>query len=143
VRLLLTGWADLARQALGGAPVEIPAIAPAGGFGMIVDDDAYAALAKGVEPGSSYRNAVVAHSPFTFDGWNPAEAAAAVRAPILLVASRRDRFAPFAAVEDLASQASDVTIAEIDGDHFDVYSSPLLETAAAIEARFLAERLAP
>jgi pimeloyl-ACP methyl ester carboxylesterase len=141
VRLLLTAWADLVKEHTVGTAIEVPAIVPAGGFGMIVDDSAYAAFEKLVTPGSTYRNAVAAHSVFTFDDWNPAPAAATIQAPILVVASRRDRFAPFAAVEALAAQAPHVTVAEIDGDHFDVYSPPLLDEAAAIEARYLAEHL--
>lgn len=140
-RLLLTGWADLASEGLFGRAIEIPAIARATGFGMIVDDAAFAAFEKLVAPGSTYRNAVVAHSVFTFDDWNPAPRAGSVRAPILAIASRGDRFVPFAAVEALAANAPDVTIAEIPGDHFDVYSPPIRELAAEVAARFLRERM--
>jgi len=140
-RLLLTGWADLARSSLGGDPILIPVIARGGDFGMIVDDAAYAAFEKLVGPGSRYRNEVVAHSVFTFDDYDPAPAAERIQAPILLVASRRDRFAPFAAVEAFAARASNARVATIDGDHFDVYSSPVAETAADLAASFLAEHL--
>jgi hypothetical protein len=51
-----------------------------------------------------------------FDDWNPAARSGSVRAPIL-------------------------AIAEIPGDHFDVYAPPIRDEAAAIEARFLRERL--
>jgi pimeloyl-ACP methyl ester carboxylesterase len=139
-RLLVTGWADLLREKLAGRGIEIAAIAPAGGFGMIVDDGAYAAFEKLVEPGSAYRNAVLAHSVFTFDDWNPADRVDAIRAPILAVASRADRFAPYAAIEALAERPN-VTVAEIDGDHFDVYAPPVRDRAAEIEARFLREHL--
>lgn len=55
-RLVLTGWADLARSHLGGDPILIPAIAPAGGFGMIVDaaaalEAAFLTRQLAVEPG--------------------------------------------------------------------------------------------
>lgn len=140
VRLVFTGWADLLREKLTGRGIEIPAIAPAGGFGMIVDDAAYAAFEKLVAPGTSYRNAVLAHSAFTFDDYDPSQRVAEIRAPILVVASRRDRFAPFAAAEALASRPN-ATLAEIDGDHFDIYAPPLLDEAAGIEARFLREHL--
>lgn len=140
-RLLLTGWADLASEKLGGNAIEIPAIARSGEFGMIADDAAFGAFEKLVAPGTTYRNAVVAHSVFTFDDWNPASRSGSIAAPILAVASRADRFAPFAAVEALAASAPDVTIAEIPGDHFDVYAPPIRDEAAAVEARFLHERL--
>jgi pimeloyl-ACP methyl ester carboxylesterase len=142
VRLLFTAWADLAKSALGGAPILIPAIAPTGGFGMIVDDRAHAAFRKLVTDGSTYRNAVVAHSIFTFDDYNPAARADEIQAPVLLVASPADRFAPFAAAEAWAARAPNVTLERIEGDHFDVYSSPILERAAEIEAAFLARHLA-
>jgi pimeloyl-ACP methyl ester carboxylesterase len=140
LRLVLTGWADLLRAKLTGQGIEIAAIAPAGGFGMIVDDAAYAAFEKLAAPGSSYRNAVLAHSAFTFDDYDPSKRVAEIGAPILVVASRGDRFAPFAAAEALAALPN-ATLAEIEGDHFDVYSPPVLDAAAATEARFLREHL--
>ncbi len=140
-RLLLSAWADLARGALGRPPLTLPAIAPAGGFGMIVDDAAYAAFEKLVAPGSTYRNAVAARSILTFDEYDPAPSAGEIRAPLLLVASRADRFTPFSAVEAFAARAPAATLVEIEGDHFDVYSPPVSARAAEIEAAFLAEHL--
>lgn len=140
-RLLLTAWADLAASLAGRGPVLIPALAPQGGFGMIVDGVAYTAAQRLPEPGSSYRNEVAARSVLLYDEWNPAPAARALQVPILLVASRGDRFAPFSAVEALARENANVRVEEIDGDHFDVYASPRLERATAIEAAFLAEQL--
>jgi len=141
VRLVVTGWIDLAALALGRGPVLIPAIAPSGGFGMIVDDAAHAAFERLVEPGSTYRNEVVAHSAFTFDDYDPSQRVAGIAAPILAIASRADRFAPFAAVDALAEQARDVTVEIVPGDHFDVYATPVVERAAGAACAFLAERL--
>ncbi len=141
VRLLLHAWADLFGSWLGRDPVLVPAIAPAGGFGMIVDDAAFAASEKLAGPDSSYRNAVAARSILTFDDWNPATRTAEIRAPVLLVASKSDRFTPFAAVERFAKTAQNTTLELIEGDHFDVYSSPILERAAELEAAFLVEHL--
>jgi pimeloyl-ACP methyl ester carboxylesterase len=141
VRLVLTGWLDLASARLGRGPVLIPAIAPRGGFGMIVDDAAYAAFERLVPPGSTYRNAVVAHSAFTFDDYDPSQRLAEIRAPVLAIASREDRFAPFAAVEALAARAPDVRVETIPGDHFDAYAPPAADRAAELASAFLAERL--
>jgi pimeloyl-ACP methyl ester carboxylesterase len=141
VRLLFTAWADLLASALGRGPVTIPALAPSGAFGMIADDAAYAAARALPEPGSSYRNAVAARSILLYDEWNPAPHARALRIPILWIASRQDRFAPFSAVEALARDVPSLRVEEIDGDHFDVYASPLREHATAIEAAFLVEQL--
>jgi pimeloyl-ACP methyl ester carboxylesterase len=141
VRLLLHAWADLFGSWLGRGPVLVPAIAPSGGFGMIVDDAAFAAFEKLASPDSSYRNAVAARSILTFDEYDPATRSAEIAAPILLVASRGDRFAPFAAAQQLAGRATNASLEEIEGDHFDVYSSPVLERAAELEAAFLVEHL--
>lgn len=140
-RLLFTGWADLARSGLGGEPILIPAITPSDGFGMIVDDGAFAAFEKLVVPGSSYRNAVVAHSVFTFDDYDPAPSATRIAVPILLVASRGDRFVPYSAVEAYAARAPAARLVTIEGDHFDIYASPIAEAVAALEAAFLVEKL--
>jgi pimeloyl-ACP methyl ester carboxylesterase len=142
-RLLVTAWTDMAVQGMGGEPIVIPAVAPADGFGMLVDDAAYAALKSVAKPGTTYRNEVVAHSIFTFDDYNPAVQAAAITAPVLLISSRADRFAPFAAAEAFAKAHPNATLVEIDGDHFDIYASPRVDQAAALAADFLVQHLAP
>ena len=142
LRLLGSAWLDLAAGWLGRPAVEIPAIARAGEFGMIVDDRAWAAFETQVPAGSSYRNAVAARGILTFDEWNPAESQGKVGAPLLLIASRADRFAPFSAVERYAAATPGARLAEIEGDHFDVYASPVRERAADLAATFLARELA-
>lgn len=140
-RILLTGWLDLALSSLGAEPVLVPAIAPHDGFGMIVDDAAYASFERIVEPGTTYRNAIAARSPFLFDDYDPATTAATLRAPVLLIASKGDRFAPFSAVESYRERASDAEIALFQGDHFDVYSPPASTQAGDATTAFLEKHL--
>jgi len=142
-RLLLSAWRDLGRSWRGASPYEIPAIARRGDFGMIVDDAAYAAFERLVAPDSRYRNAVAARSVLTFDEYNPALQGEAVAAPLLLIASREDRFAPFAAVEAFAATHPNARLETVSGDHFDVYSPPVQGRAAELAAEFLGEQLAP
>ena len=141
VRLVLTGWADLVGSAFGCDPVTRPAIARRGDFGMIIDDAAYAAFEKLVGPHSTYRNAVAMRSPFNFHGYNPAAHTAAIQAPVLLIASRTDRFAPFGPVQAYAARARNVTLETFDGDHFDIYSPPAVTRAGDLAAAFLGTHL--
>lgn len=141
VRLLLVAWSDLGASAFGADPLMVPAIAPADAFGMIVDDAAFRAFGNLVRPGMRYRNAVAARSIFTFDDYNPAVQAKGIKTPVLLIASRNDRFAPFAAVEAFAKARTNVRIAEIDGDHFDIYSHPRAGQAAQLASEFIDEQL--
>ena len=141
VRMLFTAWGDLLASAFGGS-VSLPAVAPAGSFGMLVDDAAYAAFEQLVAEGSSYRNAVLARSILTFDEYDPAPSAGEIAAPVLLVASRGDRFAPFDAAERFAARARDARVEVLEGDHFDVYGSPIRERAAELAGAFLARHLA-
>jgi pimeloyl-ACP methyl ester carboxylesterase len=140
-RVVLSGWADLLCSALGGDPVMRPAIARRGEFGMIVDDAAYAAFEKLVGPRSTYRNAVAMRSPFNFHGYDPSAHIAAIRAPVLLIASRTDRFAPFGPAQAYAASAPNVTLETFDGDHFDVYSPPAVTRAGDLSAAFLGHHL--
>ena len=140
-RLLLSGWADMALSSIGRGPIEIAAIAPQGGFGMIVDDAAYGAFQKLVTPGSTYRNAVAARSPFLFDDYDPSAHTAQLHVPVLLIASRDDRFAPWAAVEAYAARAPNVEVATFTGDHFDVYAPPASTQAADAATAFLGRHL--
>jgi len=140
-RLLLSAWADMALSSVGAEPLLMPAIAPRGGFGMIVDDSAYAAFEQLVPAESTYRNAVAARSVFLFDDYDPSARTGAIRAPVLLIASRADRFAPYAAVEAYAGRAANVEVANFDGDHFDVYAPPASTQAGDAAAAFLARHL--
>ncbi len=140
-RLVLSGWADLVGSAFGREPFTIAAIARPGGFGMIVDDAAYAAFERLVGPGSTYQNAVAARSPFNFHGYNPAEQLSKITAPVLLIASRTDRFAPFSVVQAYAARARNVTLETFDGDHFDVYAPPAVTRAGDLAAAFLGSHL--
>jgi pimeloyl-ACP methyl ester carboxylesterase len=142
-RLVFSGWADLVLSAFGRDPLTLAAIAPPGEFGMIIDATAYAAFEKLVHPDSTYRNAVAARSIFTFDDYNPATHTAAIKAPVLLVASRTDRFAPFSVVQAYADRDDNVSLETFEGDHFDVYSPPAVTRAAEVAARFLAAHLQP
>jgi pimeloyl-ACP methyl ester carboxylesterase len=140
-RLVLTGWWDLLCSAFGCEPVTMPAIARRGEFGMIIDDAAHAAVDRVAPPGSTYRNAVAARSIFMFDDYNPAARAESVDAPVLLIASHTDRFAPFAAVQSFAERADNATVETFEGDHFDVYSPPAVTRAADLAAAFFAAKL--
>jgi pimeloyl-ACP methyl ester carboxylesterase len=139
-RLLLSAWADLARSAFRADALTIPAMAPAGGFGVIVDDAAFAAFER--LSSGRHRNAVAARSVLTFDSYDPREQARALSVPALLVASREDRFAPFAAAEAFAREHPNASLAEIGGDHFDVYAAPVRERAAGLAVDFLQRALA-
>jgi uncharacterized protein len=142
-RLLFTAWSDLLGSAFGSDPWMIPAIAPEGSFGMIVDDAAFASAGALNEPGTLYRNEVAARSIFTFDDYNPTVQGASIKVPVLLIASRADRFAPFSASASFAKTHPNVRLEEIGGDHFDIYSAPVADQAADLAAAFLADHLKP
>ncbi len=138
-RLLFAAWGDLLNDALGGAPITVPAAAPSGGFGILVDDAAYEVIKT--LAGTTYRNEVAARSILTFDDYNPAVQAASLKTPALLIASRQDRFAAFSAAEAFAKSHPNATLAEIDGDHFDIYAAPRNEQAATLAAEFLLQHV--
>jgi pimeloyl-ACP methyl ester carboxylesterase len=140
-RLLLSAWGDLACSMFTDEPWLIPALAPSDGFGLVVDDAASAAVERGAARGSRYRNEVAARSIFTFDDYDPKTQAAALSAPVLLIASKQDRFAPYAAVEAFAKAHPNAVVQTIEGDHFDIYTAPQSEIAARTAAAFLAQNL--
>jgi pimeloyl-ACP methyl ester carboxylesterase len=143
LRLLFTAWADCARATFTDEALLVPAIAAPGGHGLIVDGAAQRAFETLVAPRSRYRNAVAARSLLTFDDYNPAVQGAALDRPLLLIASRGDRFASFAGAEAFAAAHPKARIAEISGDHFDVYAAPQRDEAARLAADFLARELLP
>ena len=109
---------------------------------MIVDDAAYAAfgkLGRGQAAPIGTKSSRTRRSPSTTT--TQRRAPRRIRAPILLLASPDDRFAPFAAVEAFAARAPDARVEKLEGDHFDVYAPPLADRAAEAAAAFFSERL--
>jgi pimeloyl-ACP methyl ester carboxylesterase len=141
LRLLFTAWADLVQSLWSNDAILIHAFAPPGEFGMIVDDVSYAEIGKLVPADGNHENRMAARSILTFDEYNPASSWAQVQSPTLIVATREDRLAPFAAVEAFASANENVTVETFEGSHFDVYVPPILSEAARIEIQFLREAL--
>jgi pimeloyl-ACP methyl ester carboxylesterase len=141
LRLLVTAWADLIGSMFSDEAILIPAFAPQGEFGMVVDDQSHQDLQPMLPAESTYRNAVAARSFTTFDEYDPADSWDDIRVPTLVVATRADRLAPFAAVEQFAAANEHVSVETFEGGHFDVYLPPVSDWAAEREARFLLEHL--
>lgn len=141
LRLLFTAWADLVQANWSDDAVTIPAISRRGDVGLISDPAAYQAFEALVTDGSTYRNAVAARSILTFDDYNPTVQGAGLEVPALLIASRSDRFARFDAAEAYADAHPTARLAEIGGDHFDIYAPRYRVQAARLAATFLAAAL--
>jgi pimeloyl-ACP methyl ester carboxylesterase len=138
-RILFTAWGDLIQSAWSDEALTVPAMAKPGEFGMLVDQAAYDAFVTLVPPDSTYRNEVAARSILTYDEYNPATAIERLSMPVLVIASRADRFTPFSAVEDLARRAPQVVVETFEGDHFDIYSPPASTQSMERQVAFLAE----
>jgi len=137
MRLLITAWADLARSNFSDEALVIPAFAPPGEFGMIVDDVSYAEMGPLRVLGSSWRNELAARSILTFDEYDPADSWDDVAVPTLLVATEGDRLAAFDAVRAFEAANPHVRVETFEGSHFDVYQPPVSDRVAALEADFL------
>lgn len=136
---LLTAWADLINSLFSEEAITIPVVARPGESGFLADHAAFEAFSKLAGPQSRYRNAVAARSILTYDDYNPAVHLDGIRVPVLIVASRGDRFAPYSAVDAFAAKSANVSIATIDGDHFDIYSPPRSDRAIEAQLAFLAQ----
>lgn len=142
LRLLLLAWGDLVQWLWSDEALTIPAISRPGEVGMISDAAAHAAFEQLVDEASStYRNAVAARSILTFDEYNPSVQGAALDAPVLFIASRADRFARFEGATAFAASHPAARVAEVGGDHFDIYAPPYRGEAARLAADFLASEL--
>ncbi|MCP5068631.1 MAG: alpha/beta fold hydrolase [bacterium] len=137
LRLLFTAWADLVKSTWSDEPLIIRAFAPTGEFGMVVDDVSYAGIQKAIPQEWGYRNEIAARSILTFDDYNPADSWESLDVPALVFATRKDRLAPYEAVEAFARVNDRVVVETFEGGHFEVYVSPVIDRAAEVEARFL------
>ncbi len=137
VRLLFTGWADLARSLFSDEALLIPAFAPSGEWGMIVDAESFTDMEPLRVEGSTWRNEIAARSFMTFDEFNPADSWDGIEVPTLLLGTEQDRLAPFEAVRAFAAANPHVTVETFEGNHFDVYQPPISDAAAQVEADFM------
>ncbi|MFN8038199.1 MAG: alpha/beta fold hydrolase [Acidimicrobiales bacterium] len=115
---------DEQQRAAGETPITIPVVTddPAG-FGALSPDPAsFAFFRERAASAPSWRNEVTLASIGRLFGYRPIDVAAAVRAPVLLVAARDDVLAPFEFVGRAhAAMPSTCDLVELPGGHFDAY----------------------
>ncbi len=143
LRMVFTAWGDLLWSMGHDDAVMVPAIGPSGSFAYIPDDGALKAAQRLQGQSATYRNEIAARSILTYDEYNPAAAVEQLHCPVLLIASRDDRFVPYAAVQGVAARSPRVEVVDIPGDHFDVYLSPVKAQATAAALGFWRRVFAP
>jgi fermentation-respiration switch protein FrsA (DUF1100 family) len=141
---LRAGWAvarDVGRGWVGRAPLYIPVIGRPGELAAITAPGSYEAFLELVPPQAGWRNEVVARSLWNVASYRPTRFASRIRAPLLLIAARRDTLVPLAAVARVASRAPDARLLVVEGGHFDGYAGARFEEVVAAQAEFLAVQL--
>jgi pimeloyl-ACP methyl ester carboxylesterase len=138
LRLLGAILWDALRGALGLSPAYIPMIGAPGQLAVASTTEAarhLEALAGGAGP-TRWRNQVAPRALLQMMRYRPAEAAARLRAPLLVCIATEDRESPEAQTRALAERAPRGALRRYPGTHFDFYADP------ALRERVLADQLA-
>jgi len=140
-RAVAAGLRDGLGALLGREPFTVPVVGPPGGLACLATPDSEAGFRALVPAETLWRNEVAARVLLTIGAYRPITRARAITCPVLVVAARRDRLIPFAAVERLVATAPRATLEAVDAEHFDVYTGSHFARLAPLQARFLAEHL--
>lgn len=136
VKLISLGVVGLLKP---GPTLHIPTVARKGEFGTMDRDNAWEALQMGLDahPGAKYVNRVTARSVLTMAFYRPWTRLKNVQIPMLMVVATRDTVAPF--VEDKVRRVANpqISVVQLDADHFDPYFEPYFPKALKPQLGFL------
>jgi dienelactone hydrolase len=142
VRALFAGCRDLARAARGADPYYVPIIGRPNEFAFLNTPDSWDAYQALVPPGSSWQNRAPARILFGMRRYKPLEQAAAIEAPVLMVAAERDSLIPIASVDAAAKRIPSCELVTLEATgHFEPYVGRVFERVVELEADFLCKHL--
>jgi hypothetical protein len=141
LRLLGAGLVDVVRATLGAAPLTLPQVGRPGSLAFVTSPDALSGLHAIVEPGSTWRNEVLARSALGLAFAEPGRAARRVRRPLLVCVADGDLVVPAAPALRLARKAPHGRLARYPYGHFAMYVGEAFERVVADQIAFLAEHL--
>ncbi|CAL1716160.1 unnamed protein product [Somion occarium] len=112
---------DVLKQAVGLAPVLIPAVAPYGEVAALPTSGPVQSMYKLVYDEGPYPKEITASSLFEILFYRPNLSAKNVTCPVLIVALKQDELFDIRGAVEVARDAPNAQLVEFDGGHFDVY----------------------
>lgn len=134
--------ADLARSAVGGTPVAIPLVGPAGTAAAMPTAQARAGYPRLFE-GIDHEDHVLARIGLRVPTYRPVTHARKVSCPLLVQAGEYDDLTPATAARELADRAPLGRFTQRPTGHFDPYFDPWFDEVVAEQVDFLTECLRP
>lgn len=142
VKVTGAALADLARSAVGGAPVPIPLVGPNGSAAAMPTPQAregYPRLFAGID----HEDHVLARIGLRVPTYRPVRHAGRVAAPLLVQAGEDDDLTPAAAARAMADRAPQGRFSLRPTGHFDPYFPPWFDEVVDEQVDFLTECLQP
>jgi pimeloyl-ACP methyl ester carboxylesterase len=141
-RLLLSGWSDLLRSAIGASPHYVPIVGRPDEFALLNAPDVVSAFDALVPPDSNWENRVPARVVFALRRYEPLRHAARIEAPVLLIAAEQDSLIPIASVEAASQLIPRCEYVRLPATgHFEPYIGEVFEDVVSREADFLCKHL--
>ena len=132
---------DALRRAGRAEPRYVPMLGEPGSYAAITIAGALAGWTSTVPPGGTFDNRIAASDVFGIAVTSAKARAKTISAPLLVCVSRRETLMDPRHAEDVGRYAAKGVVRHYDGDHFQVYHSPLLAEILADQTRFLEEHL--
>lgn len=136
---------DEARVRKGADPLMIPVVTPEEdeSGALSPDPEAWAFFQKWADNAPNWKNEVTLKSITRLIGYRPAERAAEVRVPVLMIAAQNDVLAPHeVATQVHASMPAACTLITVDSGHFDLFGSQF-DLVSKTEAEWFTRWLSP
>ncbi|MEZ0381746.1 alpha/beta hydrolase [Mycobacterium sp. pW045] len=133
--------ADAVRRLLNATPHYVPIVGPPGSSAAVTVAGAQDGWNGVVSPGGSFDNRVGASDVLGIAVTSALRSAGGIAAPLLVCVSQRETLMDPRHAVAVARRAPLGAARHYDGDHFDVYHQPLLDTVLADQTDFLRRNL--
>ncbi|WP_373140966.1 alpha/beta hydrolase [Mycobacterium marinum] len=132
---------DALRCAAGLRRRYIPIVGPPGSLAAVPAAGALQGWRSTVDPGGSFDNRIAASNLLDIGVTSTKRAARQISAPLLVCVSRRETLMDPRHAEVVAGRAPRGIARHYDGDHFEIYHRPLVDSLLADQTAFLREHL--
>jgi pimeloyl-ACP methyl ester carboxylesterase len=135
------GLQDLLRAATGRSPHYVKIYGRPDEFAVLNTPDSWSGYQSILPEGSSWENRCPARVLLAAFNYEPIDEAARIRCPAMIMYGTHDSIISAETVERMAARIRGSRTVEFPCGHFEFYTGPIFETAAGMQAEFLAVQL--
>ncbi len=135
------GLYDMARGALGMSPHYSPVVGRPGTFAALNTEECYDGYMSIVGDDKTWENKLASRLFIKIASYNPTDKASNVKAPVLIMAGKRDSLIPIEAIEACAAKLPHGELVVMDCNHFEPYTGEMFSQFVRRQGDFLQRHL--